>query len=221
MLKPIAVTLLCLTSFTGCASLISKTTGNAPIGLESGTRSLGQALIDSSIERTAKVNLYKLDSRFNQARINIESFHGHVLLTGQVLDANLKQLAEDNLRAMSDVKSVHNYITVGTQIGYSTIMQDTTTTTRVRALLVQAKNVADNKVKVHTENGVLYLMGRLTVAEIEDLNAILQRVNNVNRIVSLVDNLEAAQQLKWNNLATGSTPQIVETPVAIDYNQAQ
>ena len=35
------------------------------------------------------------------------------LLTGQVPDPYLKQLAEDNLRAMSDVKAVHNYITVG------------------------------------------------------------------------------------------------------------
>jgi hypothetical protein len=35
----------------------------------------------------------------------------------------LKQLAEDNLRAMSDVKAVHNYITVGDKVGYNTIMQ--------------------------------------------------------------------------------------------------
>ena len=220
MLKPIAVTLLCVTSFTGCASFVSKGTGLSPIGVESGTRSLGQVLIDASIERTAKVNLYKLDTRFNQARINIESFHGHVLLTGQVLDNHLKQLAEDNLRAMSDVKSVHNYITVGPQIGYSTIMQDTTTTTQVRSLLVQAKTVADRKVKVHTENGVLYLMGRLTAAELEDLTQVVQRVNNVNRIVSLVDNLEAAQQMKWDNMASSSQAVVVQTPVAIDPTQA-
>jgi len=91
-----------------------------------------RALFDSSIERTAKINLYKLDSRFKQSRVNIESFHGNVLLTGQVPDAHLKQLAEDNLRAMTDVKTVHNYITVGNQIGYNSIMQDTTVTANTR-----------------------------------------------------------------------------------------
>ncbi|MFV8104397.1 BON domain-containing protein, partial [Enterobacter cloacae complex sp.6730515] len=72
--------------------------------------------MDSSIKRTANINLYKLDQRFKQSRINIESFHSTVLLTGQVPDPYLKQLAEDNVKAMSDVKAVHNYITVGNKV---------------------------------------------------------------------------------------------------------
>ena len=69
-----------------------------PVGVDSGERSLGQVFIDSSIERTANINLYKLDPRFKQSRVNIISFHSNVLLTGQVPDPYLKQLAEDNLR---------------------------------------------------------------------------------------------------------------------------
>ena len=91
MFNRIAMTLLCVASLSGCASFISSGTGPAAVGTESGARSLGQVFIDSSIERTAKINLYKLDSRFKQARVNIESFHGNVLLTGQVPDAHLKQ----------------------------------------------------------------------------------------------------------------------------------
>ena len=160
MFNRIAMTLLCVASLSGCASFISSGTGSAPVGTESGARSLGQVFIDSSIERTAKINLYKLDSRFKQSRVNIESFHGNVLLTGQVPDAHLKQLAEDNVRAMSDVKTVHNYIAVGNQIGYSTIMQDTTVTANTRGLIMKAVVVSDSKVRIHTEDGVLYVMGR-------------------------------------------------------------
>ena len=108
MFNRIAMTVLCVASLSGCASFISGGTGTAAVGTESGARSLGQVFIDSSIERTAKINLYKLDSRFKQSRVNIESFHGNVLLTGQVPDQHLRQLAEDNVRAMSDVKTVHN-----------------------------------------------------------------------------------------------------------------
>ncbi len=58
MFKRIAVTLLCVASLSGCAGFISSGTGTAPVGTESGARSLGQVFIDNSIERTAKINLY-------------------------------------------------------------------------------------------------------------------------------------------------------------------
>ena len=59
MLKRIVITMMCVASLSGCASFISGGTGSAPVGTESGVRSLGQVFIDSSIERTAKINLYK------------------------------------------------------------------------------------------------------------------------------------------------------------------
>ncbi|AXY56165.1 BON domain-containing protein [Acinetobacter chinensis] len=223
MFKHIAMTVLCVAGLSGCASFISGGTGSAPVGTESGARSLGQVFIDSSIERTAKINLYKLDARFKQSRINIESFHGNVLLTGQVPDAHLKQLAEDNVRAMSDVKTVHNYITVGDQIGYSTIMQDTTVTANTRGLIMKAAVVSDSKVRVHTEDGVLYVMGRLNNAEVDDLNQVLQRVGNVTRIVTLVDNIDQRQSTVSGTVATPMMNAVpdVQTPVAIDPDQAE
>ncbi len=214
MLNRIAITMLCVASLSGCASFISGGTGTAPVGTDSGARSLGQVFIDNSIERTAKINLYKLDSRFKQSRVNIESFHSNVLLTGQVPDQNLKQLAEDNVRAMSDVKTVHNYITVGNQIGYSTIMQDTTVTANTRGLIMKAPVVSDSKLRIHTEDGVLYIMGRLNSAESTDLNQVLQQVGNVTKIITLIDNTDTANT---NNVNPMIQP-AVQTPVAIDPN---
>ena len=62
MLNKIVMTMLCVVSLSGCASFIAGGTGSAPVGTDSGVRSLGQVFIDSSIERTAKINLYKSDS---------------------------------------------------------------------------------------------------------------------------------------------------------------
>ena len=222
MFNRIAMTLLCVASLSGCASFISNGTGSAPVGTESGARSLGQVFIDSSIERTAKINLYKLDSRFKQSRVNIESFHGNVLLTGQVPDAHLKQLAEDNLRAMTDVKTVHNYITVGNQIGYNSIMQDTTVTANTRGLIMKAVVVSDSKVRIHTEDGILYVMGRLNQAEINDLNQVLQQVGNVTKIITLIDNVEQARAVtsSFSSPVVNAQP-VEQTPVAIDPDQAE
>lgn len=224
MVKRISILMLCVASLSGCASFISGGTGSAPVGTESGARSLGQVFIDSSIKRTASINLYKLDPRFKQSRVNIESFHSNVLLTGQVPDESLRQLAEDNVKAMSDVKTVHNYITVGPQIGYSTIMQDTAVTANTRGLLVRAPVVSDSKVLVQTEDGVLYVMGRLNTAEINDLNDVLQKVGNVTKIVTLIDNIEqSAGTVASSTVATplvNSVQPEVQTPVAIDPNQS-
>ena len=222
MFNRIAMTLLCVASLSGCASFISSGTGSAPVGTESGARSLGQVFIDSSIERTAKINLYKLDSRFKQSRVNIESFHGNVLLTGQVPDAHLKQLAEDNLRAMTDVKTVHNYITVGNQIGYYSIMQDTTVTANTRGLIMKAVVVSDSKVRIHTEDGILYVMGRLNQAEINDLNQVLQQVGNVTKIITLIDNVEQSRAVtsSFSSPVVNAQP-VEQTPVAIDPDQAE
>lgn len=173
----------------GCASFVANNT-TAPVGTDSGDRGIGQTLLDGSIERTAKINLYKLDQRFKQSRVNIDSYYGHVLLTGQVPDIALKQLAEENLASMSDVKTVHNYLVVGPQISYSTIMQDLAATADAKSKLLRAAVIRDSKVKIRTENGVLYVMGRLNNAEITDLNQVLQRVSNVVKIVSLIDNIE-------------------------------
>ena len=211
MFNRIAMTVLCVASLSGCASFISGGTGTAAVGTESGARSLGQVFIDSSIERTAKINLYKLDSRFKQSRVNIESFHGNVLLTGQVPDQHLRQLAEDNVRAMSDVKTVHNYITVGNQISYSTIMQDTSVTANTRGLIMKAAVVSDAKVRIHTEDGVLYVMGRLNGAEITDLNQVLQQVGNVTKIITTS---------AFASPMINSTP-TEQTPVAIDPDQVE
>lgn len=200
--------LLCAVSLSGCASFIAGGTGSAPIGTQNGVRSLGQAITDKSIERTAYINLFKLDYRFRQSRVNINSFFGSVLLTGQVPDASLKKLAEDNLKAMGDVKSVHNYITVGPQISYSTIMQDTTVTANTRGLLARAAVISESKVSVHTEDGVLYVMGRLTAPEVTDLKQVLEQVGNITKIVTLIDQVDAS----------GVVQPMVQTPVAVDPN---
>ena len=227
---------------SGCASFIASNTSDT-VGTLSGERSIGQVVIDKSIERTAKINMYKLDPRFKQSRVNINSFHSSVLLTGQVPDAHLKQLAEDNVKAMSDVKTIHNFITVGDQASYSTIMQDLAVTANTKGLIVRAPVISDSKVLVHTEDAVLYVMGRLNQAESADLQQVLQNVGNVTKIVTLIDPLELTvnqQSLATSNNygSIGTTSNSVQavgvglgattmplnedpTPVAVDPNQAE
>ena len=216
---------------SGCASFIASNTHDV-VGTPVGERSFGQMIIDKQIERTANINMYKLDPRFKQSRINIESFHSHVLLTGQVPDAHLKKILEESVQSMPDVKIVHNYITVGEQVSYGTILQDVSVTTNTKGLIARAELISNGKVLLHTENGVLYVMGRLTNLEIIDLNKVLEGVGNVTKIVTLIDNLDTTQEVykapvSTIGLGAVTTPLVNDspfehiTPVAIDPNQTQ
>lgn len=181
-------------SLTGCASFIANNTSPAPLGVPSSERSFAQVITDNGIARTAKINLYKLDDRFNRSRVNIDSFHSVVLLTGQVPDPHLKTLAEQNVKTMRDVQAVHNYLTVGEQIGYNQIVQDGWITTTIRASILRSK-IRDTRVKINTEAGVVYVMGRLSVAEADEVLAMVQQVNGVQRIISLVDSVAEGVEL--------------------------
>lgn len=207
-------------SLTGCASFIANNTAPAPLGVPSSERSFAQVITDNGIVRTAKINLYKLDDRFNRSRVNIDSFHSVVLLTGQVPDAHLKMLAEQNVKTMRDVQAVHNYITVGEQIGYNQIVQDGWITTTIRASILRSK-IRDTRVKITTEAGVVYVMGRLTAAEADQVLGLVQQVNGVQRIISLVDTVAEGVELPRhpNNVQTLSlvtAPDVVSAPQAAD-----
>ncbi|XID75471.1 BON domain-containing protein [Alkanindiges sp. WGS2144] len=227
----VGLAMIMLFGLSGCASFLAQSTGPAPLGTDSGVRTFSQVLNDNSIERTAKINMYKLDERFKYSRINIASFHSAVLLTGQVKDQYLKQLAGDNIQAMTDAKTVHNYITVGDKIPYNTIVQDTIVTANIRRMLVTSPNITDTKVKVQTEDGVVYVMGKLTPGENQALLDILQQTPNIVKVVSLIDLLnESGAATASNGLsqaanlasASGATtmPLNDETPVAIDPEDA-
>ena len=96
---------------------------------------------------------------------------------------------------MSDVKAVHNYITVGEKVSYSTIMQDAAVSANTKGLIMKAPVVSASKVRVHTEDGVLYILGRLNTAEINDLTQVLQQVGNVSKIVTLIDNTDNVESI--------------------------
>jgi hypothetical protein len=70
-------------------------------------------------------------------------------------------------------------------------------------------------------------MGRLNTAEIRDLDDVLQKVGNVSKIVTLIDNIEqssgtmASSTTATPMVGTVTTQPLVETPVAIDPDQAE
>lgn len=183
------LTLVVLTSLSGCTSLMATATGSAPVGKAAGERTLSMTLEDSSIENSADINIYKADRQFREANVNVISFYSNVLLAGQVPTEELKAKAEKVVRDIAEVKQIHNELEVAPASYYAERISDGTATKRISSALLFEKGFPSSRTKVFTVGGTVYLMGKLTAAEADQAVTIIKGVSGVKKIVKLVDYL--------------------------------
>lgn len=193
MNKLLLITAMSLTTLmTGCAQMLAAASGSEPVGATEGQRTLSQRIEDMSIERTASINLYKIDPEFKNTHVNFMSFHSNVLIAGQVLNAKQKQLAEETVRSMREVKQIHNELVVNPVINsYLTRTKDSIISTQISTKLIFAKDFPSSQTKILVESGIVYLMGKLTRAQTDQAIELIKSVPDITKIVKMVDYLDA------------------------------
>jgi osmotically-inducible protein OsmY len=179
------VLIACLTaSISACAPMII---GGAVMSslVAADRRTSGAQLEDESIELRAASRIRELVG--DKAHINISSYNRQVLLTGEVPDAATKQLVEQTVAKVENVRSVVNELEV---MSASTLTQrgtDIFITGKIKASLIDAKDVSATAFKVVTERGAVYLMGRVTQRESERATALVRQITGVNRVVRVFE----------------------------------
>jgi len=181
---------LLLGMISGCGSIMSSA-GAGPIEEDPGERTFGQQMTDESIETKAKVNINAADEGYDAAHLSVVSFNGFVLLVGQVPSEELKTLATDVVRKIEDVRRIYNELEVGEATGAGVRTNDTWITTQVKSKLLASSDTPGRRVKVVTENSVVYLMGLLTEAEAERVALEAAEVGSVERVVQLFELIPA------------------------------
>jgi osmotically-inducible protein OsmY len=129
----------------------------------------------------------KVANAFPGAHLNVTSFNRKVLVTGEVKDEATKASVERELAAIEGVQSVANEVAVASVSNYTSRSNDALITTKVKASLVDQKDLSSNAVKVVTENGVVYLMGRVTPGEGKMSGEITSGVSGVRKVVKLFE----------------------------------
>ena len=175
---------------SGCGSIMSSA-GAGPIKEDPGERTFGQQMTDESIETKAHVNINAADEGYNDAHLSIVSFNGFVLLAGQVPSEALKTLATDVVRKIEDVRRIYNELEVGPATDIGTRSRDTWITTQVKSKLLASSDTPGTRVKVVTENSVVYLMGLLTEEEADRVSLVAAEVSNAERVVQLFELIAA------------------------------
>lgn len=195
MTLPIArnATLLAATILlAGCVSWIAPLSDRT-VDRNHGTRTLGSKIEDEAIERKTYLNIVRGAPDLAQARLVATSWNGQLLLVGQVPSDAGKQRAEAIARDVRHVLHVHNELVVGAPVSLLVRMSDGWITTRVKARLLFGPDVPGRRVKVVTENGVVYLMGLLTREESDTVVNAARGVYGVQKIVKIFEYVDPAR----------------------------
>jgi osmotically-inducible protein OsmY len=172
-------------SLSACVPMVL---GGAMLGgslVATDRRTSGAQLEDEGIElRGASRVRENLGERVH---VNINSYNRLVLLTGEVPSLQDKQLVEQIVTRVENVQSVVNELAV---LGNTTLSQrssDSLATGRVKAGLVDAKDLYANAFKVTTERGTTYLMGRVSRREADRATEITRTISGVQKVVRVFD----------------------------------
>jgi len=182
-------------SLTACFPLmVGGVAGGALVATD--RRTSGAQLEDEGIELRATSRIRS--NLGERVHVNLTSYNRQVLLTGEVPNAQDKQLVEQIVARVENVNSVVNELVV---MGNSTLTQrssDTLVTGRVKAMLVDARDLSSNAFKVVTERGTTYLMGRVTQREADRATEVVRStpgVQKVIRIFEIISEEELARML--------------------------
>lgn len=177
-------------ALAGCVSWIAPLS-DEQVDRHHGTRTLGGKIEDAAIERKVWLNIVRGEPATQEARLVVTSWNGQVLLAGQVPTDAVKQRAEAIAGQVRHVLHVHNELEVGTPIAFIARMSDGWITTRIKTRLLFGPDVPGRRVKVVTENGVVYLLGLLTREEAELVVSAARAVYGVQKIVKIFEYIAA------------------------------
>jgi osmotically-inducible protein OsmY len=178
-------------ALSGCAALVI---GGAMVGgalVVTDRRSSGAQIDDQSIELRAGSRARDLVGE--RGHINVTSYNRVALLTGEVATETDKAAVEQVVARADNVRSVVNELGVTGISSLSSRTNDSFLTSKVKASLVDARDVMANAIKVVTERGTVYLMGRVSEREAARAADLARAVPGVQKVVRAFEILTDAE----------------------------
>jgi osmotically-inducible protein OsmY len=180
------------TLFYGCAAAA---VGGAATGgaAAHSRRTVGTFVDDEGIELKARLGVIEDKQLNSQIHINIISYNGVALMVGQAPTDTLSQQAQTIVAGIEKVRLVHNEMTLAAPNSYMTRTSDSLITAKVKTALFGVRgleNFDPTRVKVVTEDGVVYLMGLLHRQEAEAAAESTSQVGGVEKVVKLFEYID-------------------------------
>jgi osmotically-inducible protein OsmY len=149
-------------------------------------RTTGTQVDDEVIEDGASLT-FQEKFKGDAFHINITSYDGIVLLTGEVPAESAKADIEQIVRSNPKVRAIQDELVVGLVTDLGSRSDDTLITSKVKTRFIEADKFQINHIKVVTERGVVYLMGIVTREEGNAAAQIASTTEGVQRVVKVFE----------------------------------
>lgn len=171
----------------GCAPVIVGGAAAGAVAVADDRRTTGTIVDDEGIELKIGKAIADEAKLREQTHINVTSFNGLVLLSGEVATAAQRDQAERLARAVPKVRRVANHLTIGPASSLASRSRDSWLTTKVKSQLLADQDVPGNQIKVVTEAQTVYLLGLVTHSQGDRAGAITRHTSGVKRVVKLLE----------------------------------
>lgn len=224
VVKPLAAAALIAATLAGCAPIIL---GGAATGALVATdrRSVGAQTEDREIQVKAEANIANTLTD-DAVHVNVTVFNRRVLLTGEVPNEASKQAALNIVRQISNVRGIVDEIAIGPKSSFGSRSNDAWITSKVKANLINTKEISANVFKVVTERGEVFQLGLVSPEEGTIAANVASRIDGVQKVVKLYEYVkpEEAQRLSTeaaNNPAPAqpddaNAATVTTTPIGTD-----
>lgn len=153
-------------------------------------RTAGSVIDDQGIEIKARREFASNDELWEQSNVNVVSYNGIVLITGETPNQQLKSKITEIVKDIPKVRKVYNEMAIAAPSALSSRSSDTWLTSKVKTRLTAEKEVRSLFIKVKTERGVVYLMGKVTRQEADTAVAVARSTSGVQRVVKVFEYIE-------------------------------
>ena len=147
-------------------------------------KTAGDVVDDNTINASVKAELASAEN-LEDSQIVVETYKGIVLLAGFLPSQAQKDKAGTIAKGVSNVKSVHNAIAIHTENTAGSKLDDTVTISKVKAALMDDKDVKSGQINVETKGGVVSLSGFVTGDKIK--HRAVEVAKSVGGVKSVVD----------------------------------
>ncbi|QPF72492.1 BON domain-containing protein [Roseateles sp. DAIF2] len=170
---------------SACAPLL---VGGAMVGtalMTTDRRTSGTQIEDQGIELKASTRLREQIG--DRAHISVNSYNRMVLLTGEAPSEGDRAAAERVVAQIDNVSRVLNEIVVSGNSSLTSRSNDVLIASKVKASLVDARDLISNAFYVVVERGTVFIMGRVTEREATRASEIARGVGGVQKVVRAME----------------------------------
>jgi len=184
------ITLLCILLIAGllqgCVAVVAGGAAST-VMMAQDRRTPGTIIEDKGIQLKCTRAINDFAENNPDVHVAAVSYNNRVLLVGQVPNRQMRTDIEQSVKKVAKVKHLHNEIKLDPATPLLTRSKDSWITTKIKGEMAVTQDFNLTRVKVVTEDGIVYLMGLIKKDEEYVAVDIARHVKGVKKVVKIFE----------------------------------